>query len=186
LRRRGLSSSAPSTRSAASVLFVNTAVVQPDEWWEPHIPHTREAKWGWMRARVWGEPTYLFCQHWQGGLGRHKFWEHASAMAYIGAESAIALGDFNATSAWDGERDLDWHESTALADHMHKRLTKGHLVDGRWQVDTRQIDFLRLECGWRDLGEDAGDGTATTAEYRSGLRIDRIMLSESFPGLFSR
>ena len=161
-------------------LLVNTRVVNVKEWWQPHRPHTRRVRWGWLLADVWGVDTWISCQHWQGGLGRHKLDEHAAILAEIGRAPAIALGDFNATSSWDGEVNLDWHTATAAAGETHKRLQKGHQVNGRWQLDTRQLDFLRTDCGWRDLGEEAKDGTPTTDG--SGLRVDRIMLSGTFPG----
>lgn len=163
-------------------LLVNTRVVDVKQWWQPHRPHTRRVKWGWLLANVWGVDTWISCQHWQGGLGRHKLDEHAAILAEIGRHPAIALGDFNATSNWDGEVELDWHDATAAAGETHKRLQKGRQVNGRWQLDTRQLDFLRTECGWRDFGEQAKDGTPTTNEYGAGLRVDRIMVSASFPG----
>lgn len=160
-------------------LFLNSRVVEVKQWWQPHRPHTRRVKWGWVLADVWGVWTWISCQHWQGGLGRHQLDEHAAILAEMGRHPAIALGDFNATSGWDGEVELDWHEATAAAGETRKRLQKGHLVDGRWQLDTRQLDFLRTDCGWRDLGEEAKDGTPTAD---GGLRVDRIMVSDRFPG----
>jgi endonuclease/exonuclease/phosphatase family metal-dependent hydrolase len=163
-------------------LLVNTRVVEIKEWWNPHRPGTRRVKWGWLRADVWGVDTWISCQHFQGGLGRHKFDEHAAILAEIGRRPAIALGDFNATSSWDGEVEVDWHTATDTAGQKSKRLQKGHQVGDNWQLDTRQLDYLRQECGWRDLGEEAKDNRVTTNENDAALRIDRIMLSASFPG----
>lgn len=164
------------------ILFVDTSVVRVDEWWEPHVPHTRSVKWGWLRARVHGIPTWLSCQHWQGSLGRAPFWAHAGAMAEMGTGPAIALGDFNTTSGWDGEVPVDWDQATEATGTTHKRLHKGVKVDGKWQVDTEQMDYLLADCGWRDLGELANDSSVTTHHSGSGLRIDRIMMSADFPG----
>ncbi len=163
------------------VLFVNTDVVQIDEWWEPHVPHTRFVRWGWLKARIHDIPAWVSCQHWQGALGRGMFWAHAGAMAELSGVPAIALGDFNTTSGWEGEVPLDWHEVTEKSGDTHKRLQKGHEAGDRWALDTRQLDYLRENCGWRDLGELAGDGTVTTYDPNTGLRIDRILMTKDFP-----
>ena len=51
----------------------------------------------------------------------------------------------------------------------------------KWQLNTNGVDWLRL-IGFRDCGELAGDNTVTTNEEKVGLRIDRILVTEKFPG----
>lgn len=133
-----------------------------------------------------GEPgPWLGTKHCSGSHGRASFEQWAVENGHLSQYAAIMAGDFNATSSAPGERiPENWGKICDAQDYPWKKPQKGYLDQetGIWKVDTLPIDILR-DMGWWDAGERAGDFTVTTnspsdPELNSGLRIDRIFVSE--------
>lgn len=172
------------------LLLVNTAKVHPLGWCEPGGRESR--KDGFARAEIFGHEVTLVCEHWRGGLGRHAFDQHACRVSTLGGRKRKSWigGDFNASSSWPKEVHytwgMDWQAVCEERDEMDKIEQKGWLnpQTGRYEVDTRQLDKLRQLYGWRDAGEEWGDPTPTDTHPQDGrgLRIDRVLVSEGWPG----
>jgi hypothetical protein len=172
------------------LILVNTATVHPLGWREPgdrahHID-------GRVRAEIFGHDCVLWCKHWRGGQGRDEFDKQANEAAGYGGPNRKTwmAGDFNADSSWHAEEHhswgVDWETVCEQRGEMDKVEQKGWLnpATGRYEIDTRQIDKLRDLFGFRDAGEEWGDATPTTAHPVDGrgLRIDRVFVSEGWPG----
>lgn len=142
---------------------------------------------GFLKSEIFGHEVLSCCEHWQGGQGREAFNHAANRVSQHGGrdKKTLLLGDFNATSSWRRERRPHWQRLCHARSETFKLEQKGyfHPILRRWVVDTRQIDKLRKEFGYRDMGEEANDPTPTThPQEGSRLRIDRIFRSIGFPG----
>lgn len=174
----------PGRRNHLHALLVDTAVARPLQWWDPSGPDASYRTNGFALVEIAGHEVWVCCEHWSGGEGREEFWRAAVRIARYASKPALVLADLNATSSWEREvhHGLDWYELCESRGELHKLWEKGWLnpLTGRWEIDTRQVDFLRL-CGWLDMGEEADDPTPTTHADGSRLRIDRILRSPQLP-----
>lgn len=175
-------------RNHLHLLLVNIARVQPLAWHDPAAEDAAYRDSGVAVCEIAGHRVHLCCEHWSGGEGREAFNQAAQRVSTLGGlrRKTLLLGDFNADSGWGKERHhgRDWYAHCAARGELHKLEQKGWLnpVTGRWEIDTRQLDKLRLLFGYRDMGEEADDPTPTThPDTGSALRIDRIFRSAGLP-----
>ncbi|MEY8040081.1 hypothetical protein AB8O55_11805 [Saccharopolyspora cebuensis] len=171
-------------RGNPPLLLLNASKIRVRRWFPPHC-RSGLFRWGFVEAELPGVAgtTWISAVHWQGGQGRGVFEQHAAALAPYAAASTLLAGDFNATSSWAGEVQVDWPQQSIAHGEQYKLLQKCRWSElaQDWVLDTRQIDLLRTTFGFWDAGERAGDPTVTTHEQGSSLRIDRIMASTTFP-----
>lgn len=177
----------PGRRNHLHLLLVNTAKVWPLAWHDPGRVEQGRHYDGFAECEIFGHEVNLCCEHWSGGEGREAFERAAHRVSTWGRRKTLLLGDFNADSGWEGElhhSTVNWYEQCRAQDNLHKLWQKGWRdpSTGRWGIDTRQMDMLRTEFGYRDLGEQFGDATPTTnPRVGRGLRIDRLLRSRHLP-----
>lgn len=163
-------------------LFIDKRYVRPVQWYDES---QRRVLANSLVAEINGQRIRLKSVHWNASGGSTLFDQQAAQDGKLAQYAAIIGGDFNATSSHPKESiPEDWGERCYRANDTHKVSEKGHRTpDGRWDVYTGAIDAL-LDHGWWDVGAEADDFTVTVNPWvdgGSGLRIDRIMVSNRTP-----
>lgn len=163
-------------------LFWDRRYVRPIRWYEET---QRRSLANSLLAEINGHRIMLKSVHWNGSEGPTLFDQQACRDGQMAQHAAIIAGDFNATSSHPKESiPEDWQERCYTADAPQKISQKGHRApDGHWDVYTGAIDAF-LDHGWWDVGAEADDFTVTVNPWvdgGSGLRIDRIMVSNRTP-----
>ncbi len=163
-------------------LFIDPRYVRPLRWYDET---QRRSLANSLTARINGHDIQLKSVHWNGSCGSTLFDQQSSQDGQMAQHAAIIGGDFNATSSHPRESiPANWGERCDEQGQAQKRSQKGiRGPEGVWRVYTDPIDSL-LEHGWWDVGEKAKDFTVTVNRWvdgGSGLRIDRIMVSDRAP-----
>ncbi len=163
-------------------LFIDTRYVRPLRWYDES---QRRSLANSLTARINGHDVQLKSVHWNGSCGSTGFEQQSSQDGQMAQHAAVIGGDLNASSSHAGEHiPEDWGARCDEQGHAQKRSQKGiRMPDGSWRVFTEAIDAF-LEHGWWDAGEAANDFTVTVNDWvdsGSGMRIDRIMVSDRAP-----
>lgn len=162
-------------------LFIDPRYVRPLRWYDET---QRRSLANSLTARINGHDIQLKSVHWNGSCGATLFDQQACQDGQAAQHAAIFGGDFNATSSDRREHiPEDWEEHCYQADAPQKISQKGHRTPDGWKVYTGALDAF-LEHGWWDAGAEAEDFTVTVNPWvdgGSGLRIDRIMVSNRSP-----
>jgi hypothetical protein len=163
-------------------LFVDPRYVRPLRWYDET---QRRSLANSLTARINGHDVQLKSVHWNGSGGATMFDQQASQDGQMAQHAAVIGGDFNATSSHPKESiPANWGDRCDSQGQAQKRSQKGARGPGGvWTVYTEAIDSFQ-EHGWWDAGEKADDFTVTVNPWvdgGSGMRIDRIMVSDRTP-----
>lgn len=162
-------------------LFYDRRVVRPVRWYDET---QRRSLANSLLAEINGHPIMLKSLHWNGSEGPALFDQQSCRDGQMAQHAAIIAGDFNATSSHPKESiPEDWEERCYRDNATQKVSQKGHRTPDGWRVYTGAIDAF-LDHGWWDAGAEADDFTVTVNPWGdggSGLRIDRIMVSNRTP-----
>jgi hypothetical protein len=163
-------------------LFVDRRYVRPSK---HYPPDWRKVLANSLVTEINGCEILLKCVHWSGSGGYTGFAQASSQDGQLAQLAAIIAGDFNATSSAAGEIvPADWRLLCDGQGNSYKLSQKGKREpDGTWRLFTDAIDGF-LDHGWWDVGAQAKDFTPTVhpvIDGGSGLRIDRIMVSDRAP-----
>ncbi len=164
-----------------TALLVNSGVVEPLRWFDSR-PRQRR---GWLHARTGGTDLWLRSVHLSDESGTQRL-AQAHRLAWAAQADAIAVGEFNCTSSGPHEQVLDLRQIAQRSPWALGQFAYQPHPGAAWQMDTRALDHLvgyhdgatrGHGSGWLDLGETAGDLTATRAEP-GALRTSRILTSQ--------